>query len=195
VVDVREESEYCDSLASTPGHIAGAINMPWNSGVLQADYGSLDPNDSTIIVCRSGNRSHLAANFLDDQGFANVFDMLGGMSSWQHETQLCAAAGIPGGHDSGSLFLSAASPSPFSTTTRITFSIPSTQSSGHVRLSIYDSRGRLVARPVDGERSPGTHQTDWDGSDRLGRQMPGGIYFYRLTWNGESRTGRAVLVR
>jgi rhodanese-related sulfurtransferase len=195
VVDVREDYEYCDSLASTPGHIIGSINMPWNSGVLQANFGDLDPADSTIIVCRSGNRSNTAANFLDGEGFTNVFDMLGGMTAWQYETENCASAGIPGDSYSGGLSVSAASPSPFSATTRITYSIPEAETSAQVTLSIYDSLGRLVARPVDGGQGPGTHHMDWDGSDRMGRPMPSGIYFYRLTWNRESRTGSVVLVR
>jgi rhodanese-related sulfurtransferase len=94
VVDVREESEYCDTTAATPGHIIGAINMPWNSEYLQNHYGELDPTDSTIIVCRSGNRSNSAANFLDGVGFTNVFDMLGGMNAWGWETELCDYAGV-----------------------------------------------------------------------------------------------------
>ncbi len=195
VVDVREEFEYCDSLAATPGHIIGSINMPWNSGVLQASFGDLDPNDSTIVVCRSGARSNAAANFLDGEGFGNVFDMLGGMSSWQYQTELCAPAGIPRGPYEETLLLSAASPSPFSSTTRIAYSVPSGRGPTHVMLSIYDSLGRLVARPVDDDRGPGMHQVDWDGADQLGRTMPSGIYFYRLIRNGQSHTGSVVLLR
>jgi rhodanese-related sulfurtransferase len=97
VVDVREETEFCDSTYSPPGHIPGAINMPWNSGYLQAHYGELASDDTTIIVCRSGSRSNAAANFLDSVGFTEVFDMLGGMSAWQYETENCATAGVEPG--------------------------------------------------------------------------------------------------
>ena len=34
------------------------------------------------MVCHSGGRSNSAANFLDSQGFTNIYDMKGGMSSW-----------------------------------------------------------------------------------------------------------------
>lgn len=94
VIDVREESEFCDSTYSPPGHIAGAINMPWNSGYLQAHYGELAADDTTIVVCRSGNRSNSAANFLDGVGFTNVFDMLGGMNAWDWETETCDYSGV-----------------------------------------------------------------------------------------------------
>jgi rhodanese-related sulfurtransferase len=106
VLDVREESEYCDTTTATPGHVMGAINMPWNSGYLQDHYGELDPNDSTIVVCRSGNRSNSAANFLDGVGFTSVFDMLGGMNAWDWETELCDISGIVpavGSHEWGAI--------------------------------------------------------------------------------------------
>jgi rhodanese-related sulfurtransferase len=94
VVDVREESEYCDSTYTPPGHIPGAINMPWNSGYLQAHYSELAPDDSTVMVCRSGSRSNAAANFLDGEGFTHVFDMLGGMNAWAYETEMCGYSGV-----------------------------------------------------------------------------------------------------
>jgi rhodanese-related sulfurtransferase len=99
VVDVREEFEYCDSTAATPGHIIDAINMPWNSGYLHAHYTELAPDDTTIVVCRSGNRSNSAANFLDGEGFTNVFDMLGGMTAWGYQTELCDYSGVVPIHD------------------------------------------------------------------------------------------------
>ncbi|MFH1314667.1 MAG: rhodanese-like domain-containing protein [Candidatus Eisenbacteria bacterium] len=94
VLDVREESEYCDSTHTPAGHIAGAINMPWNSGYLQAHYGELAPDDNTIVVCRSGARSNAAANFLDGLGFTHVFDMLGGMTAWGYTTEICDYSGV-----------------------------------------------------------------------------------------------------
>ncbi|MFH1220891.1 MAG: rhodanese-like domain-containing protein [Candidatus Eisenbacteria bacterium] len=96
VVDMREASEFCDSTYHPPGHIIGAVNMPWNSGYLQAYHGELDPNLTTIVVCRSGGRSNAAANFLDGVGFTAVFDMLGGMNAWLWQTQGCYTASVPG---------------------------------------------------------------------------------------------------
>jgi rhodanese-related sulfurtransferase len=85
VVDVREPSEYC----STRGHIPDALNYPWNSGVLQVRYEELPADGPILVVCRSGGRSNQAANFLDSQGFSMVYDMMGGMSAWIWETELC----------------------------------------------------------------------------------------------------------
>ena len=88
-LDVREEIEYCSMTYDPPGHIAGAINMPWNSGYLQDHYSELPPDEDIVVVCRSGIRSDLAAAFLDDHGFSSVFEMLGGMDAWEWETENC----------------------------------------------------------------------------------------------------------
>lgn len=95
VVDVRlAASEYCDEdppEGVPPGHIPGALNYPWPSVLRDQDgYLELLPLDTEIlVVCRSGGRSDAAATFLDEQGFTNIFDMTGGMSSWQWETVVC----------------------------------------------------------------------------------------------------------
>lgn len=193
VVDVREQSEYCDSTYTPPGHIPGAINMPWNSGYLEDHYNELPPDDDIIVVCRSGGRSNAAANFLDGAGFASVFDMLGGMSAWPYETELCGPSSIPGA-DAGpiGLTLESASPNPFSAETEITYGVPAGK--GVAALGIYDSRGRLVAR-FGGEQAGGMQRAVWTGLDELGRPVSSGVYFYRLTWNGESMTRRVVLLK
>lgn len=86
VIDVREEWEYCDE---DEGHIPGALNYPWISGILQARYGELDLNGKYLVVCAGGSRSHSASNFLDSQGFTQIYDMLGGMGGWFWETVGC----------------------------------------------------------------------------------------------------------
>lgn len=84
VIDVREETEYC----SIGGHVPSSLNYPWNSGVFQEAYTEFPDNVPILIVCRSGNRSHQAANYLDSLGFSNVYD-IGGMNTWEWEVELC----------------------------------------------------------------------------------------------------------
>lgn len=88
VVDVREPSEYCDKR----GHIPGALNYPFTSGVLAARYEELPKDRPLLMVCRSGRRSKLAAEFLRSHGFRKVQDMAGGMKAWQWETTPCTEA-------------------------------------------------------------------------------------------------------
>ena len=88
VIDVREPAEFCDER----GHIPGALNYPYASGVLQAHYRELPMEHPILVVCRSGRRSNEAATFLDDQGFSKVYDMIGGMKAWLWETAACEPA-------------------------------------------------------------------------------------------------------
>jgi adenylyltransferase/sulfurtransferase len=85
VIDVREPNEYCDK----KGHIPGSLNYPWRSGILQKEYKQLSADNPILVVCRSGNRSNLAAAFLRSKGFKHVYDMLGGMRSWDGKTAAC----------------------------------------------------------------------------------------------------------
>jgi rhodanese-related sulfurtransferase len=85
VLDVREEYEYC----ATGGHIPGALNYPWNSGILQQRYEEMPRDGEILVYCRSGGRSNSAANFLVANGFLHVYDIVGGFSAWQWETAGC----------------------------------------------------------------------------------------------------------
>ncbi|MFH1717241.1 MAG: rhodanese-like domain-containing protein [Planctomycetota bacterium] len=91
-VDVREPYEYC----GVRGHIPGALNYPWTSGVLRARYEELPKDGPILVVCQSGGRSNAAASFLDSNGFTMVYDMLRGMSVWQWETAPCKYSGGSG---------------------------------------------------------------------------------------------------
>ncbi len=93
VVDVREEeSEYCNEDPTPPmppGHIPGALNYPWSSGVFDEKHQELPKDGEILLICHSGNRSNQAAEFLDDKGYLHVYDMVGGMMAWEWETVGC----------------------------------------------------------------------------------------------------------
>lgn len=94
-VDVREENEYCG------GHIPGAILSPWTSEVFQNEYLSILPQQGNImLVCRSGNRSSLAGNFLYDHDFSRggkviIYSVKAGMNGWGYATETCSPAPVP----------------------------------------------------------------------------------------------------
>jgi len=95
VVDVREVNEYCGA----NGHIPGALNYPWISGVLQKDYAELALDAEILVVCQSGHRSALASEFLDSKSFLHVYSMEGGMSAWQGKTATCVDSDEDGIND------------------------------------------------------------------------------------------------
>lgn len=78
ILDVRELDEW-DS-----GHIPGAIHIPL--GQISRALNELDPQKEAIVVCRSGNRSGMACDFLSSMGH-KVVNMPGGMSAWQGDIQ------------------------------------------------------------------------------------------------------------
>ncbi|MFH2132513.1 MAG: rhodanese-like domain-containing protein [bacterium] len=74
LVDVRQPGEY------ESDHIPGATLVPLN--VITAGGGDLDPQKPTIVYCRSGGRSHAAAQYLSGQGFKEVYDIGANIQSW-----------------------------------------------------------------------------------------------------------------
>jgi rhodanese-related sulfurtransferase len=76
VYDVREVYEYEE-------FNIGAINIPL--GELPGRVAELADfkGEEIIIHCRSGARSGTAKMFLQDCGFENVRNLLGGMLDWQ----------------------------------------------------------------------------------------------------------------
>lgn len=74
LVDVRQPAEYAEF------HLPGARLVPLPE---LADRLSELPRDKPVMVyCRSGNRSSAAARLLAGQGFANIRNLLGGVSAW-----------------------------------------------------------------------------------------------------------------
>lgn len=64
-----------------------------------------------------------------------------------------------------------------------------------VELAVYDLRGRLVNRLVQGRVQAGSHSVTWDGRDAAGRAMPTGIYLYRLRTPSVQESRPLALVR
>ena len=74
ILDVRENSEFVE------GHIPGAVLLPL--GDIPANLGEIPKDKTVVAVCRSGNRSNQATQYLRQQGYENVHNMLGGMNGW-----------------------------------------------------------------------------------------------------------------
>ena len=79
------------------------------------------------------------------------------------------------------------SPNPSQHKTSISFSVPN---AGKVNLNIYDIAGKLVCRLIDNKVfQHGNHKIGWNGKDKWGKEVPKGIYFYRL------ESGKSVSVK
>ncbi|MFD1706717.1 sulfurtransferase TusA family protein [Siminovitchia sediminis] len=79
VVDVREAAEF------TFNHIPGAISIPLSE--LDDGVNEFRKDQEIFVVCRTGNRSSLAAQKLKEKGFDKVFNVIPGMSEWDGKTE------------------------------------------------------------------------------------------------------------
>jgi hypothetical protein len=86
--------------------------------------------------------------------------------------------GLPGAPPPHANALYQNAPNPFSSSTRIAFAL---NKKGHVRLQIFDAKGRLVRTLADEERAPNNYVEFWDGRDGNGRRLASGTYFYRIS--------------
>jgi rhodanese-related sulfurtransferase len=83
LIDLREPTEHAEN-----GTIRGAVNAPRGMLEFYADPSSayhrpeFDPTRRTILYCASGGRSALAAQTLQELGYANVAHLDGGLKAW-----------------------------------------------------------------------------------------------------------------
>ncbi|MEZ4387891.1 MAG: M1 family aminopeptidase [Candidatus Krumholzibacteriia bacterium] len=86
----------------------------------------------------------------------------------------------------------AAYPNPFNPRTTLRLTLPVAD---RARVEIFDSRGRLVRRLLDGALLAGVHEVVWEGRDDEGRALPSGMYLARLTAAGAVTTRALGLVK
>lgn len=85
-------------------------------------------------------------------------------------------------------------PNPFNPSTVVAYTIPE-GALVPVSLVVYDLRGRLVRRLVQGYREAGGYSVSWDGRDENGGQVPSGVYLYRIAAGGFVETRKMVLLK
>jgi hydroxyacylglutathione hydrolase len=75
VLDVRDDAEW------RAGHIEGAMHI--YVGDLPSRQPDANKNQKMIVHCSVGHRAGLATSILARAGFANVYNMLGGIKAWK----------------------------------------------------------------------------------------------------------------
>lgn len=73
ILDVRQPHEY--QIANIGGHLIPLGELP-------SRIKELDPSKEIVALCRSGVRSAHAVQFLEQQGFKNVKNLVGGINQW-----------------------------------------------------------------------------------------------------------------
>jgi rhodanese-related sulfurtransferase len=77
LIDVREDNEWA------AGHAAGALHL--GKGIIERDIESKIPDKSAkmVLYCGGGFRSALAADALQQMGYADVISLDGGWRAYQ----------------------------------------------------------------------------------------------------------------
>ncbi|KPJ58288.1 MAG: hypothetical protein AMJ46_14410 [Latescibacteria bacterium DG_63] len=83
-------------------------------------------------------------------------------------------------------------PNPFNPLCTIRYETPQ---AGRVSLRVFDATGCLVRTLVDVHREPGSYSELWDGRAEDGRELPSGVYFYRLEAGDFVAMRKMVLLR
>jgi hydroxyacylglutathione hydrolase len=73
-VDVRRVAEH------TAGHAPGTVNLPLSS--LSRGLDNLDPELPTYVICQGGYRSSIATSILENAGFGELYNVMGGTKAW-----------------------------------------------------------------------------------------------------------------
>lgn len=76
IIDVRTPEE----------EIEGTIENSININIMQADFSekikNMEKGKNYYVFCRSGGRSASACEFMEENGFTNTYNLIGGIKAW-----------------------------------------------------------------------------------------------------------------
>jgi len=76
ILDVRTAAEFAE------GHIYSAILLPYDVVGTYSPEILTDKTQTILVYCRAGRRSLIAAEKLQELGFAVIYNLDGGLNSW-----------------------------------------------------------------------------------------------------------------
>jgi len=83
-------------------------------------------------------------------------------------------------------------PNPFNPGTMISFKL---SKPSQVKLAVYNIIGQEIVTLLDARKSAGSYNVTWNGADKSGRQMPTGVYFYRIEAGDFVEARKMLLVK
>lgn len=79
LLDVRREDEY------ETFNLGGLLLPLEKIQVMETDEIDDWKDDEIIMYCRTGNRSVIASQYLEQMGFTNLVNLVGGVVAWQEK--------------------------------------------------------------------------------------------------------------
>jgi hypothetical protein len=97
----------------------------------------------------------------------------------------CSGATVDAPLASGRVFVTHGYPNPFRAEMNVRFALAR---SGDVQVDVYSADGRKIAQLANGTFGAGQHTVTW----KVGKDVPAGVYFYKVRTRGEEATGKLV---
>lgn len=79
IIDVRTDGEFAES------YIKNAEQVDFMSPMFKDNISAYDRDQSYFVYCRSGKRSEGAMNLMKEMGFAEVYNLDGGILAWEQQ--------------------------------------------------------------------------------------------------------------
>ena len=157
---------------------------------INVSFPSISPGN--VVACNSFTNIYYDSTIVSDTVYFNLkFEIsTGGYVYWTDSVKLFSpitdieeeANELPTEY-----LLSQNYPNPFNSTSIIKFSIPK---SSQVSLKIFNVLGSEIETLVDGEKSVGTYELNWNAA-----KLPSGVYFYRLQAGDFVQTKKMILLK
>lgn len=77
ILDVRTPEEWAE------GTLKDAVKIDYQGNNFETEIENLDKNAPVYVYCKRGGRSSSAADILKEKGFTKVYNLDGGITSWQ----------------------------------------------------------------------------------------------------------------
>ncbi len=175
----------CFTFAAMEGELAGPATVT----IRRSAAATGQERDLAVQILEAGGWRALETVYDPERGlYRAATDRLGTFAL--RESSGGPAAVLPRAYA-----LSQNAPNPFNPSTLIRYQVPAAGDIPRLALKVYDLRGALVRTLVDRGHAPGSYAVEWDGRGDDGRDLPSGVYFYRLTAGATSITRKMVLLR
>jgi hypothetical protein len=179
-----------DWLASADAQLAGLASQRESSRSVKAAYRALITNGWLINHGR-GIGSTCSRHEMEENSMASNTAMAGASMGVEADPEPLSAELID--ESDGPLVLGMPTPNPFSSMTRLAFTI-SSNNTEDVSIGVYDLSGRLVRELVRGSFAPGQYEARWDGKMSDGSPAKNGLYFILGRVAGEQVQTRVSFV-
>ncbi|MFH1196658.1 MAG: T9SS type A sorting domain-containing protein [bacterium] len=197
---IFNEELLLDSLEAPNHTVYSSYRFTWKNGYFPGPYNAhLDDSSWAIIFGDTvmARRIEYLEFFVDEI----VADKYGCIEIWNEGSTAILTAAIIDGVVYGKLLdmeddearipenhaLFQNYPNPFNPTTTIKYSLPN---KGNARLEIYNTLGQLIDVLIDKFHYAGTYMLNWNGG-----KYSSGVYYYRLLFEGNNKTGKMLLIK